>query len=85
MAYNFTITLRPYGDAPDAGTVLIDPAARYGYWERRDGSEGGGLWFDHDAPGLLLVDYDGAFDLPRAVWAALRAHGVDTSEMECEE
>ena len=56
MTYNFTVTLRPDGDAPDAGTVLIDPAAHYGYWEHRDGSEGGGLWFDHDAPGLLRED-----------------------------
>lgn len=44
--YNFTITLRPWGDNPETGIVEIDPAALYGYWEHRDGSEGGGLWFE---------------------------------------
>jgi hypothetical protein len=41
--YNFTIKLHPYGTAPDVGIVEIDPAALYGYFERKDGSEGGGL------------------------------------------
>ncbi len=87
MTYTFTITLRPYGDNPDAGVVGIDPAARYGYWEHRDGAEGGGLWFDTvpglyregQAPDLELTDYDGDYTLPRKVIAALRAHGVIVS------
>jgi hypothetical protein len=45
MTYTYTVTLRPYGDDPNAGIVQIDPVARYGYWEHRDGTEGGGLWF----------------------------------------
>jgi hypothetical protein len=78
MTYTFNITLRPYGDSPDTGVVGIDPAARYGYWERRDGSEGGGLWFTRDNNNLELelTDYDGDYTLPRKVIAALRAHGV---------
>lgn len=84
--YNFTITLRPYGDDPNVGIVQIDPAARYGYWEHRDGTEGGGLWFEpqcaQPTPGgtLELADYDGAFALPRKVIAALRAAGFTVTE-----
>jgi hypothetical protein len=74
--YNFTQTLHPYGNNPEAGIVQIDPAAQYGYWERKDGSEGGGLWFAQDTQGELeLIDYDGAAELPRAVVQALRAAG----------
>jgi hypothetical protein len=62
MSYKFTIKGK---------LVFIDPAAEYGYWERKDGSEGGGLWFE----GKTLVDYDGAFDLPRAVYDELRELG----------
>lgn len=79
MTYTFTITLRPYGDNPDTGVVGIDPAANYGYWEHRDGSEGGGLWFDPAAISLELIDYDGAYALPSQVIDALRAHGVIVS------
>lgn len=76
MAYNFTTTLAPYGDNPGAGRVGIDTLGDYGFWEHRDGSEGGGLWFSHE-PGqaLELQDYDGAYELPRQVIAALRAAG----------
>jgi hypothetical protein len=74
-AYNFTITLHPYG--PEAGVTGIDPTALYGYFERKDGSEGGGLWFERtEAGGLELSDYDGTACLPAAVTKALRAHGV---------
>ena len=52
--YNFTLK---------ASRVQIDPAQSYGYWERADGSEGGGLWFN----GKELVDFDGAFELPAVV------------------
>lgn len=80
-SYNFTTTLHPWGKAPDLGTVGIDRAALYGYWERKDGSEGGGLWFDRlDDGSIELVDYDGAFELPRSVVAALRAAGIVLDE-----
>jgi hypothetical protein len=91
-SYNFTMILHPWGT--EHGQVGIDPAALYGYWERKDGSEGGGLWFETvcEAPTasaggfvagkpvqggpLELIDYDGAFELPRSVVAALRVAGV---------
>ena len=74
--YNFTQTITPWGNNPEAGIVQIDPAGLYGYWERKDGSEGGGLWFyKNSAAQLELIDYDGAAELPRAVVEALRAAG----------
>jgi hypothetical protein len=81
MPYNYTITLRPYGHDRDAGIVQIDPDARYGYWEYRNGSEGGGLWFqpanpDTAAGPLELVDYDGSYYLPAPVVIALREAGI---------
>jgi hypothetical protein len=97
--YNFTLTLKPYGDAPDLGVVKIDPQALYGYWERRNGMEGGGLWFAPQCdpghatatgwqagkpiPGapLELTDYDGAFDIPKAVKTALVAAGFYLDEI----
>lgn len=81
MTYNYTLTLHPYGNSPDAGIVKLDPAARYGYWEYRNGSEGGGLWFQPANPDtttgpLELVDYDGAYYLPGPVVIALREAGI---------
>lgn len=76
MSYNFTIILHPWGESPEHGTVSIDPVARYGFWEHRDGTEGGGLWFE----ALELVDYDGAYALPRSVIAALRGAGYVLDE-----
>jgi hypothetical protein len=79
--YNFTQTLTPWGSNPEAGIVQIDPAALYGYWERKDGSEGGGLWFAKDSAAQLeLIDYDGAAELPRAVVEALRAAGFSLDD-----
>lgn len=86
--YKFDIILHPWGVNPDRGIVGIDTAALYGYWERKDGSEGGGLWFSRELIGgrldqkgpLELIDYDGAFELPRSVVAALRAAGVVLDE-----
>jgi hypothetical protein len=75
MPYTYTMTLRPYGGSPDAGIVRIDTEARYGYWEHRNGSEGGGLWFEPTGP-LQLVDYDGHYYLPAPVVRALLAAGV---------
>lgn len=64
--YDYTITFQRNPES----RIAIDPVAKYGYWERADGAEGGGLWFE-DAPGtthgLKLVDYDGAGVLPRQI------------------
>lgn len=85
-SYNFDITLHPWG--ADHGVVGIDTAALYGYWERKDGSEGGGLWFCRELIGsrldqlgpLELIDFDGASDLPKAVKTALVAAGIYLDE-----
>lgn len=75
--YNFNVTLRRNAQS----VIKIDSAALYGYWERADGSEGGGLWFQRtQLPGgqfgsLELVDYDGCFELPEQVVQLLREHG----------
>jgi hypothetical protein len=76
--YNFTIKLHPWADVPNSGIVEIDPVALYGYFERKDGSEGGGLWFDRHwkTNHLNLVDFDGMYVLPMKVITALRAAGV---------
>jgi hypothetical protein len=75
--YNFTIKLHPWGDLPNSGIVEIDPDALYGYFERKDGSEGGGLWFDRAEGGKLnLIDYDGTASLNKSVITALRVAGV---------
>ena len=81
--YDFDITLHPWGTNPERGVVGIDTSAQYGYWEHKDGSEGGGLWFvECDDKGTLeLSDYDGAFELPRSVVAALRGAGVVLDEV----
>lgn len=86
--YNFDTTLHPWGTSPERGVVGIDTAALYGYWEHKDGSEGGGLWFSRELIGgrldqkgpLELIDYDGAFELPRSVVAALCAVGYVLDE-----
>jgi hypothetical protein len=72
--YNCTITLYPYG--VDGGKTEIDPAALYGYFERKDGSEGGSLWFENDGHRLVLVDYDGVTTLPKAIIECLRLNGA---------
>lgn len=73
--------------------IMIDTAALYGYWERADGSEGGGLWFQREQlpktggklSALELVDYDGAYELPAQVVKLLREHGyVVGSEFDAE-
>lgn len=78
--YSFTVTLRPYGDDPNAGIVQIDPQARYGYWEFKDGCEGGGLWFESTEDGLMLTDFDGHYDLPHQVYRALTEAGFKLDE-----
>lgn len=76
MAYLFTVKLRPWGENPERGGVGVDVSAMYGYWEHKDGSEGGGLWFDRLSDGRLnLIDYDGDYMLPHPVIDALRLAG----------
>ena len=60
--------------------VLVDSKAKYGYWERLDGSEGGGLWFETATEPafenrLELVDYDGYMELPKDIEPALQEAG----------
>ena len=74
--HNYTTTLYPWGNKPGAGVVQLSPSTHYGYFELRDGSEGGGLWFDQEAEGLTLQDFDGQASLPLKVVDALRAFGV---------
>ena len=76
MEHQYTVTLYPYGSAPGAGIVQLSPSTDYGYWELRDGSEGGGLWFADNE----LVDFDGHSELPGRVLAALRGHGCTVDE-----
>lgn len=85
-SYNFNTIIHPWG--PEHGEIGIDTAALYGYWERKDGSEGGGLWFSRELIGgrldqkgpLELMDYDGAFELPRSVMSALQSAGIVLDE-----
>ena len=82
MAYNFNITIHPWGNSPEFGTVVIDEAQMYGAWEYKDGTEGGGLWFERSDDGRLdLTDYDGAFSLPVSVVKALREANVSVDEI----
>lgn len=52
--------------------IGVDTQAQYGYFERASDGEGGGLWFDNKA----LTDYDGVWELPMSVIAALRGAGL---------
>lgn len=59
----------------------IDTAALRGFWDRKDGTEGGELRFDRLSSGALdLIDYDGAYALPLAIVGALRSAGVNVSD-----
>ena len=78
---HFDTILHPYGDDATLGTVSVCKAHMRGYWERRDGSEGGELLFDRLPGGVYeLVNYDGAFSLPVAVVNSLRAAGFVLDE-----
>lgn len=74
--HQYTVTLHPYGTEPGRGIVQLSPSTHYGWFELKDGTEGGGLWFDPEAATLTLQDYDGTACLPRQILAALRAHGI---------
>lgn len=74
MSYFFNVSMK-CTKGTDCG---VDTAAMYGYWERQDGSEGGGLWFglsDIGIQKLELVDYDGASELPSRIITLLRENG----------
>jgi hypothetical protein len=78
---NFDTILNPWGSDATFGTVGVCKAHMRGYWERKDGSEGGELLFDRLPNGVYeLVDYDGAFELPVAVVDSLRAAGFMLDE-----
>lgn len=73
MSYNFTqvANTRHY-------EISLDPEACYGYFEHhvRGDESAGGLWFDKLDDGRLeLRDYDGVFELPAEVAAALQGMG----------
>lgn len=53
--------------------VEISPSTQYGYFENIVTGSGGGLWFE----GRELIDYDGVFELPKAVVDALAGAGYD--------
>ena len=60
-------------------TIQIDTKEQYGYFEHNElGDEkAGGLWFD----GLRLSDYDGVFELPKQVHAALVNAGYNLEDI----
>jgi hypothetical protein len=60
-------------------TIEIDTKAQYGYFEHNElGDEkAGGLWFDGDR----LSDYDGVYELPRQVTAALINSGYQLEDI----
>lgn len=67
--------------SPD-GKIGIDFDQLHGYWERRDGSEGGELWFELNENGCYeLIDFDGAYELPARVIDALLTHGIMVDEV----
>lgn len=49
-----------------------------GWWEYKDGSEGGELWIDTKR--RCVDDFDGACDLPGYVKKELENLGIDASE-----
>lgn len=61
--------------------IEIDTKARYGCWEFRDGSEGGGLWLSCGPDGkLILDDFDGHTHLPQSIVDKLRESGYVVNE-----
>lgn len=82
--HKYTIKLFPYGTQADRGIVEVSPSTLYGYWEHKDGTEGGGLTFERvktrDGLTLELIDFDGDYELPGKVIEALRDAGFIVSE-----
>ena len=73
MSYNFTLKTKV-----GKFEVQIDPEASYGWFEHDElGDEcGGGLWFDQKD----LMDYDGVFELPNDVIAAIKQLGFTVGD-----
>lgn len=53
--------------------IQISPGTQYGYFESDKTGNGGGLWFQHNS----LIDYDGVFELPKAVITAIETLGFN--------
>jgi len=74
-------TTQPYNFNQDLSTerytVQIDTAAQYGYFENSNTGTGGGLWFADNT----LIDYDGVFELPKQVHAALTNAGYNLEDI----
>lgn len=62
------------------GRIVVDEDTLDGYWEYKDGTEGGALTFDLEGDRLVLADYDGAYCLPRYVCRTLESMGVRVDE-----
>jgi len=70
--YNFNLNL-----STPLYTIEIDTTEHYGYFQNNTTGTEGGLWFD----GLRLSDYDGVYDLPKQVYAALTNAGFNLEEI----
>lgn len=64
----------------EEGRIVVDEDSLDGWWEYKDGAEGGTLTFDIEGDRLVLVDYDGAYCLPRYVCQTLEEMGVRIDE-----
>ena len=49
--------------------VYVSPSTNYGYFENQITGTQGGIWFK----GIMVVEYDGVFELPKNVVKALRS------------
>ncbi len=64
--------------------VKLDIDGEYGSWEFQEDEDDeetyseGGLWFE----GMELVDYDGCFELPEEVAAAIKELGYKVADLE---
>lgn len=63
------------------GRIVVDENTLDGYWEYKDGTEGGTLTFDLEGDRLVLTDYDGAYCLPRYVCQVLESMGVRVDDV----
>ena len=84
MKHNYTVKLFPYGTQAGRGIVEVSPSTLVGYWEHKDGTEGGELTFERvetrGSVTLELTDFDGDYELPGKVIEALRDAGFIVSD-----